>query len=40
MIISVTALKILIVTATLMVAVAPLILLILWVLDKKGGKIW
>ncbi len=40
MIISVTALKILIVTATLMVAAAPLILLFLWVLDKKGGKIW
>ncbi|MET0066647.1 MAG: hypothetical protein ABW076_09935 [Candidatus Thiodiazotropha sp.] len=40
MIISVSALKILIVTATLVVAAAPLILLILWVLDKKGGKIW
>ncbi len=40
MIISVTALEILIVTATLMVAAAPLILLALWVHDKKGGKLW
>ncbi|MET0028433.1 MAG: hypothetical protein ABW101_12415 [Candidatus Thiodiazotropha sp.] len=40
MIISVPALEILIVTATLMAAAAPLILLILWVRDKKGGKLW
>jgi hypothetical protein len=40
MIISATALEILIVTATLMAAAAPLSLLVLWVHDKKGGKLW
>jgi hypothetical protein len=40
MIISADALGILITLATLMVAAAPVILLVLWVMDKQGGKLW
>jgi hypothetical protein len=38
--ISADALGILIIMATLMVAVAPVILLALWMMDKRGGKLW
>ena len=40
MTISADALGILITVATLMVAVAPVILLVLWLMDKRGGKLW
>jgi hypothetical protein len=40
MIISAGALELLIVVATGLAAVAPIILLILWVMDRKGGKLW
>jgi hypothetical protein len=40
MTISADALAILITTATLMVAAAPVILLVLWIIDKRGGKLW
>jgi hypothetical protein len=40
MIISADALGILITIATLMVALAPIILLALWMVDKQGGKLW
>jgi hypothetical protein len=40
MIISVIALKTLIVVATLLVTITPIILLILWIRDKKGGALW
>jgi hypothetical protein len=40
MIISANALEILITLATLTVAVAPVILLVLWVMDKRGGRLW
>ncbi|MES9945371.1 MAG: hypothetical protein ABW080_10475 [Candidatus Thiodiazotropha sp.] len=40
MIISADALGILIMIATLMVAAAPVILLVLWLMDKKQGRLW
>jgi len=40
MIISADALELLIVAATALAAVAPIILLILWVKDRKGGNLW
>jgi hypothetical protein len=40
MIISVDALGLLITVATLVVAAAPIILLVLWVADKRGGTLW
>jgi hypothetical protein len=40
MIITADALGILITVATLMVAVAPVVLLVLWMKDKKGGRLW
>jgi hypothetical protein len=33
-------LNLLILTATVIVAVAPIILLLLWFRDKKGGTLW
>jgi hypothetical protein len=38
--ISADALGILITIATLMVAAAPVILLVLWIMDKREGKLW
>ena len=40
MMISATALEILITVSTLLVAVAPVILILLWLKDKKGGNLW
>jgi hypothetical protein len=40
MIISPEILNLLIVSATAMVAAAPVILLLLWFRDKKGGILW
>lgn len=40
MIISADALGILITIATMMVAVAPVILLVLWLIDKKKERLW
>ena len=40
MMISVSALELLITASTLLVAVAPVILVALWFKDKKGGKLW
>lgn len=38
--ISSTTLGLLITIATLMVAVAPVLLLVLWFRDRKGGDLW
>ena len=40
MTISSGTLEILIVAATALAAVAPVILLILWIKDHKGGRLW
>ena len=40
MTISASALELLIVVATALAAVAPIVLLILWIKDRKGGKLW
>jgi len=40
MTISAETLELLIVAATALAAVAPIILLILWVRDRSGGKLW
>jgi hypothetical protein len=40
MIISAESLGILIISATVLVAAAPVILLVLWFRDKKGGTLW
>ena len=40
MTVSAQALELLIVSATVLVAIAPLILLIMWIKDRKGGKLW
>lgn len=40
MTISSSALDVLITISTVLVAVAPVILVILWFKDKKGGKLW
>lgn len=40
MIISAEALELLIVAATILAAAAPIILLILWLKDRKGGNLW
>jgi hypothetical protein len=40
MTISANALEVLIVAATALAAIAPIILLILWVRDRKGGNLW
>lgn len=40
MTVSVAALKLLIMIATGMVAVVPVLLLIFWIKDKKGDRLW
>lgn len=40
MIISETLLAVLISAATVLVAVAPLVLLLLWLKDRKEGRLW
>jgi hypothetical protein len=40
MIIPETVLSILITGATALVAVAPIVLLILWIKDRKEGRLW
>ena len=40
MIISADALELLIVAATTLAAAAPIILLVLWLKDRKGGNLW
>ena len=40
MTISSNALDVLITLSTVLVAIAPVILVILWFKDKKGGKLW
>ncbi len=40
MIISLSALSMLIVISTAIVALAPVVLLILWFKDKQGGDLW
>jgi hypothetical protein len=40
MIIPADILNLLIMAATTLVALAPLILVFLWVKDKKGGQLW
>jgi len=40
MTISPAALELLITASTLLVAVAPVILIILWFKDRKGGDLW
>lgn len=40
MTISADVLGILITIATFMVAAAPVLLLVLWMMDKRGGKLW
>ena len=40
MTISSNALDVLITISTVLVAIAPVILVILWFRDKKGGKLW
>jgi hypothetical protein len=40
MIISPAILTLIIVSATILVAATPIILLILWFRDKKGGTLW
>jgi hypothetical protein len=40
MTISSSALDMLITVSTLLVAIAPVILVILWLKDRKGGKLW
>ena len=40
MTISASALELLIVAATVLAAVAPIVLLVLWIKDRKGGKLW
>lgn len=40
MTISSNALDVLITISTVLVAIAPVILVILWFKDKKGGKLW
>jgi hypothetical protein len=40
MTISYNALDVLITISTVLVAIAPVILVILWFKDKKGGKLW
>lgn len=40
MTISSNALDVLIVISTILVAIAPVILVILWFKDRKGGRLW
>lgn len=40
MTISATALELLITASTLLVAIVPVVLIVLWFKDKKGGKLW
>ena len=40
MIISSNMLGALIVMATVLVALAPVVLIVLWIRDRKGGKLW
>lgn len=40
MTISPIALELLITTSTLLVAIAPVILIVLWFKDRKGGDLW
>ena len=40
MIISETALAVLITVATALVALAPVVLLVLWIKDRKEGRLW
>lgn len=40
MTIGVDVLELLILAATALVAVAPVILLVLWFRDRKGGRLW
>lgn len=40
MIISEPMLEVLIIAATLLVAVAPVVLVVLWLKDRKEGRLW
>ncbi|MGD2118606.1 MAG: hypothetical protein PVG66_09615 [Chromatiales bacterium] len=40
MIISATALTFLIIAATALVALAPLVLILIWLKDSKEGRLW
>ena len=40
MTISPGALGVIIITATVLVAIAPVVLLVLWIRDKRGGRLW
>ena len=40
MIVSATTLSILIIAATVLVAVAPVVLIVLWLKDNKKGLLW
>jgi len=40
MIISASALDLLIIISTIIVAIAPISLMVFWFKDKKGGKLW
>lgn len=40
MIVSANVLELLITISTALVAIAPVILIFLWLKDKKGGKLW